>query len=351
MTDIFQLMDHDSEVQPRHNRGRKPRRTLPRPLKVLLAILIPTVTIAAVAAAAVGIYATHLAITFDSNRKHIDNAFPDDRTRPAPHSLGAKNILILGSDSRGDATNVDDSAATNQRTDSMMLVHISADRQDVYVMSIMRDLWVPVPGRGTTKINAAFAYGGSPLTVHTIESLLGIRIDHVAIIDFEGFKAMTDALGGVTVTSEKAFTAGSFSFSRGANHLNGTKALAFVRERYAFEDSDFQRVKNQQAFLKGVVSAVLNQSTLTNPGTISSFVGAVSQHLSLDRSFDLSAIISLSLSVKDITQSHIHFFSAPTAGVDTSADGQSIVKLDEAAAKKLRVALQEDTVSSYLRAH
>ncbi len=348
MTDIFQLMNNDSGTPSPPNRKRTSRHRLPKPIKVLLFVLVPILAIATAAAAVLGVYATHLAITFDSNRKHIDEAFPDDDVRPAPTSSGAMNILFLGSDSRGDSTNVDDTSTTNQRTDSMMLVHIGADRQTVYVMSIMRDLWVPVPGYGTTKINAAFAYGGSPLTVQTVESLLGVRVDHVAIIDFEGFKAMTDALGGVDVTSDKAFAGGTYSFREGINHLNGAKALAFVRERYAFADSDFQRIKNQQAFLKGIVSAVLNQSTLRDPSKISSFVGAVSQHLSLDRSFDLPTIISLGLGLKDINQSRIHFFSVPTAGTGTSADGQSIVNLDKAATKNLASALAADNVASFL---
>ena len=88
----------------------------------------------------------------------------------------------------------------------MMLVHIPADRKGAYVTSIMRDTWLDIPGHGKAKINAAFAYGGVPLAVQTLEGLLDTRIDHVAAIDFEGFKGLTDALGGVEINNPIAFS-------------------------------------------------------------------------------------------------------------------------------------------------
>ena len=81
----------------------------------------------------------------------------------------------------------------------MMLVHVPEDRQDVYVMSIVRDLWVEIPGHGERKVNAALGLGGYPLVTGTIENLLGVNIDHLAVIDFEGFNGLTEALGGVQV--------------------------------------------------------------------------------------------------------------------------------------------------------
>ena len=170
------------------------------------------------------------------------------------------NILLLGSDSRGATTSVGAAGVSDQRSDTMMLVHIDADRKNVYVMSIMRDLWVPIPGNGTAKINAALAWGGTPLAIQTVEQLLGARIDHVAIIDFQGLKAMTDALGGVDVDSPVAFTtvkSPHYTFSQGLNHLDGDQALAFARERYAFATADYQRVADQQALLRGILNKLL----------------------------------------------------------------------------------------------
>ena len=94
---------------------------------------------------------------------------------------------------------------------------------------------------------AALAFGGVPLMVQTVESLLGQRLDHVVFMDFEGFKGLTDAVGGVTIDVKVPFTAGQTSdihFNAGPQTMNGDQALAFVRERYAFADGDYQRVRD-----------------------------------------------------------------------------------------------------------
>ena len=82
----------------------------------------------------------------------------------------------------------------------MMLVHIPADRASVQVMSIPRDSWVAVPGHGDAKINAAYSWGGPTLMIQTVEQLTGVRIDHIALTDFNSFVGITDALGGVEIT-------------------------------------------------------------------------------------------------------------------------------------------------------
>jgi len=225
-------------------------------------------------------------------------------------------------------------------------VHVDADRENVYVMSIMRDLYVPIPGHGSNKINAAFAYGGSPLTVQTVEQLLGVRIDHVAIIDFEGFKGMTTALGGVDVFSPQAFsTKGGFSYQAGLNKLEGDAALAFVRERYAFADADFTRVKNQQAFVKGLANTILSRATLTDPGKVSAFVTAMSPYLTVDKEFDIGTIASLGFSLRSIDGSKMHFFTVPTAGTG-SIGGQSIVNVDQPGLDAVKAALANDSLNT-----
>src|SRR5690606_3044864 len=114
------------------------------------------------------------------------------------------------------------------RADTIMVVHVPADHETVQVMSIMRDNWVPIPGRGEAKVNAAMAWGGMPLMVETVESLIDTRIDHVAVIDFESFKGLTEAVGGVTVDNPRSFRAVSGQrFEEGEITLIGDDALAF----------------------------------------------------------------------------------------------------------------------------
>ena len=347
MSDIFTLTSDDDERRGEPAPGAKRRRRLSKPVVALITLASVLVGVLVVVGVVGGVYAARLANSFDDNATKIDQAFPAESTRPAPTSDGAMNILLMGSDSRADATTIDDASASDQRTDSMMLVHVDADRENVYVMSIMRDLYVPIPDHGSNKINAAFAYGGSPLTVQTVEQLLGVRIDHVAIIDFEGFKGMTTALGGVDVTSAQAFSAGQYSYTAGVNKLEGDAALAFVRERHAFADADFTRVKNQQAFVKGLADTILSRSTLTDPGKISAFVTAMSPYLTVDKQFDIGTIASLGFSLRSIDGSKMHFFTVPTAGTG-SIGGQSIVNVDQPGLDVVKAGLANDSLDGVL---
>ena len=198
------------------------------------------------------------------------------------------NILVMGSDSRG-ATEADAAGGTptNQRADTLMLMHIPADRKNIYTMSIMRDLWVDIPGHGEAKINSALALGGTPLMVQTIESIFHQRIDHVAMIDFEGFKGLTDALGGVTVNIKVPFTSDrscrASPSPRASTPSTEPQALAFVRERHAYADGDYQRVRNQQEFLRAIIKKSTAGQTLSNPITINNMVGAVSPFVTVDK--------------------------------------------------------------------
>ena len=344
MTDIFDVDDrHDQpeDVEPR------PKRRRSRLVITLLSLTAGVLAILVGAGVAFGIFAGNLASTYDAKTEKIPNAFPSGAARPEESKNGATNILLMGSDSRGDSTSIDSSAASDQRTDTMMLVHLDADRKAVWVMSIMRDLWVDIPGHGEHKINAAFAYGGSALTVETIEELLGVRIDHVAIVDFQGFEGMTDALGGVDVVSPADFTARGQHFTKGVNHVNGEQALKFVRERYSFANGDYTRVENQQAFLRAIVEKVISKDTLTSPDKITGFVGALSKYLSVDDTLSATEIARLGVSLRGLDKGDVHFFTIPTGGTGTSADGQSIVLQNPLDMPSLRSALADDTLDDF----
>lgn len=331
---------------PRSARGRRHHWWLVASAAVAIAV-------AALIAVVVGggaLYAGSVASSFDSHVSHIQRAFPAESTRPAASPTGAQNILLLGSDSRGAPTKVGATGVSDQRSDTMMLVHVDADREEVYVISLMRDLWVPIPGDGMAKINAALAWGGTPLAIQTVEQLLGVRIDHVAIIDFAGLRDMTNALGGVDVDSPVAFTtvkAPHYSFVEGMNHLDGAQALAFARERYAFPTADYQRVADQQALLRGLVSKLLSGAVLTDPGRLTAFAAATGSCMSVDQGFDLPTMLGLAASMRLSGLSSIHTFTMPTAGTGTSEDGQSIVDVDTAALARLRTALADDTLSTF----
>ena len=130
------------------------------------------------------------------------------------------------------------------------------------------------PATARAKVNAALELGGVPLMTQTVEALLGQHINHTVMLDFQGFAAMTDALGGVDVNIKQPFTGtvdDKVHFPAGVNRLNGLQALAFVRERHAFADGDYQRVRNQQTFLKAVMAKMAAEGGLADRDTVSSW--------------------------------------------------------------------------------
>lgn len=329
------------EFRPRRRRKRHPVRTT---LLVLLMVVLA-------AAGLAGGYLWNLASTFNNKTETITSAFPDETDRPAK-SDGSRNILLLGSDVRGGSGETENlnGVPNGGRSDTMMLMHIPGNQQNVYVMSIMRDTWTEIPGYGEHKINAAMSFGGVPLLVQTLEGLFDTRVDHVAIIDFAGFQSLTDALGGVEINNPAAFSAvgqdGTF-FPEGAQTLDGESALKFVRERKAFSDGDYQRVKNQQLFVKAVMARFLNAETLTNPARISEVVSEFAPYMSVDSGLDAAAVGSLGLGLRDIRGGDIHFFTLPNQGIGTSADGQSIIVKDEQAIAEIAGAMKADQFDDY----
>lgn len=263
----------------------------------------------------------------------------------------AVNILVLGTDSRTSASDPSQWKEGAQRTDAIMIVQVSGDRKTVSVMSIPRDSWVEIPGHGQGKINAAYSYGGPSLTIHTVENLTGIHIDHFAVANFESFVALTNEIGGVRVNLKTPQTLAGKELGAGAQVLDGQQALAYTRERSSLPNGDFDRVKRQQTWMRSIVSRVLTNGTLSSPTALYSFLKTASRTVAVDESFTLNQMQSLALETRHLHSNDIAFMTVPTAGTGTSADGQSIVTLDADADAPLFKAFAEDRVRAYLTEH
>ena len=255
---------------------------------------------------------------------------------------GTLNYVLLGSDSR------DPGNEGNGRSDTMMLVHLNAKRTKAYIVSFPRDMYVTIPGYGKNKINAAFAFGGAPLAVRTLENLTGVRMDHVVLIDFEGFIRLTEDLHGVTVTNKTAFTSHGFDYPKGKITVAGEEALWFVRERHQLPGGDLDRAENQRNVIKAIVQKGLSAKVISDPATFTTFIGNVAKHLTVDNELSDGEIrrtaLSLRLSAKDI-----ELLQAPISGFGTARDGQSIDVVDTAKLAELSTALKKDKLSEYLK--
>ena len=333
-------------------RGAAPRRRR-RAWRIGLVSVLAVVLVLVLGVGALGLWLRH---SLGSKIETIDDPFAAISTRAPQQSVGANqkpatNILVLGSDSRISAGDPSQWEAGAQRTDAIMIVQVSGDRQEVSVVSIPRDTWVEVPGYGQAKINAAYSYGGPSLTIQTVEQLTGVRIDHFAIADFESFEALTDEIGGVVINLKTPQTLADTQFPAGAQRLNGAQALAYTRERKSLPGGDFDRINRQQAWMRAIVSQVLHGGILTDPTKLYGFLSAVTQTMAVDEGFTIDEMQSLAIDLRGLRSRNINFLTIPTAGTGTSEDGQSIVVRDEAADTPLYTALATDTVQEYLETH
>ena len=256
-----------------------------------------------------------------------------------------KNILLLGSDTRSGS---EAAQVSGSRADSIMLAHIPADGKGVYLVSIMRDTWVNIPGYGAAKINAALNYGGISLQVATVENLVGVKIDHVAEIEFEGFKSLVNAIGGVDVQVPFAFTSNVWTFTPGLMHLNGSGALSFVRERYSFADGDYQRVRNQRAFLRGLYNTMKAKGALSNVASFQSSIESLTDYMRVDSGLNAAQIAQIAAPVLTSGDTTMRMTTLPNAGPGWSYDGQSIVIVNQAANANLSYALQHDSMDQFM---
>src|SRR5919108_433034 len=209
----------------------------------------------------------------------------------------------------------------------------------------------PVPRRRRLLrvLIAALSFGGPPLLIATIEELTGVRVDHFAILDFEGFRSMTDALGGVDVRVAQTVwdPARKVVWPAGIHHLDGARALDFVRQRRNLPGGDLGRIKRQQAFLKALAGQVVDRGTLANPLKLNAFLEASTKAMSVDQSLTISRLRSLALQFRSMRAGDVVFLTAPVAGTGTQGR-QSVVYLDKAKGQPLYRALRTDAVERYL---
>ena len=275
----------------------------------------------------------------------------DDAARPA--QTDAQTFLLMGTDTRsGDPTTgtqatASDFVAGAQRADAIMLATVDPGGTSGSVVSIPRDSWVPIPGHGTNKINAAYSFGGPSLLIATIEQLTRVRIDHFAVIDFAGFQQMTDAAGGIDITIPESTSDMRSEFQAGPQHLDGAQALNYVRQRYNLPGGDFDRVRRQQNALRALVRSSLSSGTLSSPTRAYDLVNSLTRFVGVDDSLSNTGLATLAFSLRDLRDQNLTFLTAPYTGTGMEGD-QSVVYLDKTADDDLWFAVNNGKVADWV---
>ncbi|MFD7320907.1 LCP family protein [Streptomyces sp. NPDC059875] len=272
-----------------------------------------------------------------------------------PAAGDCTTYLIVGSDSREgmsaeEKKKLHTGSAEGKRTDSMMI--LAACSSGNTMISLPRDSWVTIPSfvgsesgkkfgaRGGSKLNAAYAMDGPELLVRTVEFNTGLRIDHYAEIGFAGFANIVDALGGVEMNIEKGFKdkKSGADFQAGEQTLNGEQALAFVRTRYAFAESDLARTKNQQKFLSALANQAATPGTILNPFKLYPTLGAGLDTLIVDKDMSLYDLGKMFFAMKGISGGDGKSMNIPISG----SAPQGSLKWDMPKVKQLVSQIQND---------
>ncbi|WP_432843662.1 LCP family protein [Dactylosporangium sp. CA-092794] len=281
--------------------------------------------------------------------KRVD-AFSDvpqgDRPEKAPEAKNAMNFLLLGSDTR------DPDNQNGSRSDTIIVLHLDKDHKKAQMVSIPRDTYVFIPksqtsqyGNTNAKINASYAWGGVPLVVQTVEKFTGVRLDHVVIVDFSGFREIVDALGGVEIDVSQSFDSthslnpdGKRHFDKGLQTMDGAMALDYSRERYAFKDGDFARIQHQQQVIKAILNKAASGGTLSNPSRLNSFLHATADAVTVDGTLNM---FDMAMELRNLRGDDLTFYTSPTKGTGM-VGSESVVFSDDAKVKPFYDAIRED---------
>ncbi|WP_017578141.1 LCP family glycopolymer transferase [Nocardiopsis kunsanensis] len=312
--------DGSSESAPATEGGAagKPRRSRWRKVLLWTAASLVLAMVALVG----GAYAYYQSLRSDMDQHDIDSVLVEE---DRPDKLDdAVNILFIGSDGYEEDSPAYSSEFEGERSDSLMLAHISPDDR-ASVVSFPRDSLVQLPEcepygdtEGTSSyhgmLNAAMYHGGPPCVVHTIESLTEIRVDHFVHLSFASFRDVVDAIGGVEMCIPEPMEdeRSDLDIDEGEQVLDGETALSFVRARYEIGDGgDIGRIDRQQMFLAALAEQVMSNEVLTDPRKMNGLAGAVAEHSATDRELTLDRMVSVAFTLSGVDLSDIEFHTVP----------------------------------------
>lgn len=305
--------------------------------RLKIGAIVTTIVLALTALAGYGYY-RHVVNKLDAGleRNTVDaiDTHPTNTEAP-PRATKSETILIVGSDSRADG-NGEGSEESNpgQRSDTMILLTVSKDRTVITGVSLPRDLMVSDPPEcmvwdsetkapsdtpyqfsNPVQINAGFSIGGPACAVKMAEKVSGLLVSRYIEIDFNGFKGIIDALGGIEITVDKAMidnNLGVIFDAPGTYKVNGQKALDFARARQVQGDtaSDLARIERQQYLIEEIIKQKLSPSILANPSKVNDLIEAFTNNVSTEH-IDSDFLAGMALDVREVGLSNVNLHSLP----------------------------------------
>jgi LCP family protein required for cell wall assembly len=317
--------------------------------------VVTTISVVVLASAGIG----HAVVTSLGEGIARVDPFKDMKNRPAAgHGM---NVLLVGTDGRDKITEEERQkyrlgGAPCHCTDTMMIVHIAADRDRATIVSLPRDSYAEVPahtdqttgaehGSHPIKLNAAYAEGGPQLTVRTVENMTHVKVDHYLEVDFASFMQTVDVLGGVNICTAQplkdSYT--GLDLTAGTHTLNGGQALQYVRSRHVDGASDLGRMQRQQRFLAALIERATSSGVLLNPMKFRDVTRAVLGSVRADQGFGTDELLDLGRAMRNFSPSSSEFTTVPIGQMAYAVKGiGSTLKWDENKATALFQSLRDD---------
>jgi LCP family protein required for cell wall assembly len=304
----------------------------PRRIMAIIAVLICLIL--------VGSVVTYFYFDSQLTRK---NVLVDYSGRPTPGQ--GTNWLITGSDSRqGLSRKAERKYHTGfdvggGRSDTILILHVPSNGGRPVLLSLPRDSWVPIPGHGYAKINAAYSYGGPALLAKTVQNITGLYINHYMGIGFGGFVHVVNAIGGVRLCLKYPLhdKASGVDLNKGCHLLHGGEALAYVRDRHNFATQDLQRVQDQRIFLAALLRKLTSFGVLANPFKALPAASGVVGTLTVDKGTSLYQLLEVAFALR-----HPITTTVPIANANYLVDGQDALQWNRQLALKLFGELRND---------
>ncbi|MFL6060939.1 MAG: LCP family protein [Marmoricola sp.] len=328
----------DEEIERRQERKEAHKRKVRRKRRGRRALKITGVVIAFLVV--LGLIGFEL--TFSGLRR-----MPEVAGQAGLNTPGTNYLLVGANPEEPDAESVSGSGYKHDllTSDMVMLLHITRDKHSMFAISIPADSELPIPGRGEGKLADAYLAGGAPLYVKTIESWTGVRLDHVAVMDMNALRVITDQLGGVVLTVPRA----ACGVPAGLRRLDGRQALEYTALQPCLPRMDLDRVERQQSLLRAIMKSAVDGGRLANPLRLQKILKGAADNLTLEKGFSFPGMFATVLGMRHLRTSNTTFLTVPVADSPLArVGGTNVVRLDPTGDAALWEAVRNDQVAAYL---